>query len=261
MLSGSVLGIDVGWSLKRRSSAACLLEWSDDKIFWQIKRFRAIETEYLPLLNELTMGKQLLSAAFDGPLCRGLQAIGRYRKAEKLLTCKLQQIGKPGQSNSPNGIKLNEQANKYAKAVLAACTLSPATHQHKIHDHAIVEAFPTSFLGLMVGSPRDIPIRRKAKSDVYFDHLAGNGTISNLLGYLLPGHIHEQAITQIRNHDDRAALVCAITALAVTVGKYSAVGDDNGWIILPPQPFITPWAKDILLKNDCELGSNGCYWS
>ena len=236
--ANSVLGIDVGWSLKNKSSAACLLEWVDGKVFWRIERFRAIDTEYLPLLSNLTKGKQPLSAAFDGPLRRGLEAIKQYRKAEKLLTCNLQRIGKPGQSNSPNGIKLNEQANRYAQTVLVNCALSQATHRHQIHDRAIVEAFPTSFLGLMVGSPRDIPTGRKAKSDVYFDYLAGNGTISNLLDYLLPGHVHKQAMTQIRNHNDRAALVCAITALAVAVGKYSAVGDDNGWIILPPQPFI-----------------------
>lgn len=179
-----------------------------------------------------------------------------------MLTRKPQQIGKPGQSNSPNGIKLNEQANKYAETVLATCTLLPAIHQHQIHDRAIVEAFPTSFLGSMIASPGDISFGRKAKSDVFFDHLARDGTISKLLGYPLPGHVHEQTIAEIRNHDDRAALVCAITALAVAVGKYSAAGDDNGWIILPPRHFIAPWADDALRKNDREFdGNSSCYWS
>jgi hypothetical protein len=67
-MANSVLGIDVGWSLKNKSSAVCLLEWAHGKVFWHIERFRAVEAEYLPLLRKLTMEKHPLSAVFDGPL-------------------------------------------------------------------------------------------------------------------------------------------------------------------------------------------------
>jgi hypothetical protein len=44
-LTGSVLGVDVGYSPKRRSSAVCRLDWTEQKIHWTIARFRAAEPE------------------------------------------------------------------------------------------------------------------------------------------------------------------------------------------------------------------------
>ena len=45
--------------------------------------------------------------------------------------------------------------------------------------------------------------------------------------------------SDLRNHDDRAAFVCALTALSVATGEFTAVGDERGaWIILPPQMGI-----------------------
>jgi hypothetical protein len=37
--NGSVIGIDVGWSPARRSSAICRLDWSDSVVVWEIARF------------------------------------------------------------------------------------------------------------------------------------------------------------------------------------------------------------------------------
>jgi hypothetical protein len=55
------------------------------------------------------MSANLTAAAFDGPLRSGLDLIGRYRVAERMLTRRLQpHIGKPGQSSAPVGKLLNE---------------------------------------------------------------------------------------------------------------------------------------------------------
>jgi hypothetical protein len=54
---------------------------------------------------------------------------------------------------------------------------------------------------------------------------------------------------RITNHDDRASLVCALTALCVAGGDYVAVGDHDGWIILPPRRFIQDWAWRDLVAN------------
>jgi hypothetical protein len=53
----------------------------------------------------------------------------------------------------------------------------------------------------------------------------------------------------IVNHDDRAALVCALTSLSVATGDFVAVGDDNGWIILPPRRFIQSAQWTLLNDN------------
>jgi hypothetical protein len=50
-------------------------------------------------------------------------------------------------------------------------------------------------------------------------------------------------------HDDRAAHVCALTALCVAARDYTAVGDEDGWIILPPSSFVQGWAMDALRAN------------
>ena len=49
--------------------------------------------------------------------------------------------------------------------------------------------------------------------------------------------------------DDRAAVVCASTALAVAAADYVVVDDEDGWIVLPPRSFISPWAWTLLQQN------------
>lgn len=100
---GAVLGIDVGCSPTRESSAVCRLDWDADTVRWTIERFRAVEPERGDTIARLA-DRPLLAAAIDGPLRRGLDEIGAYRLAERLLTLGFQpRIGKPGQSNSPVG--------------------------------------------------------------------------------------------------------------------------------------------------------------
>lgn len=113
---GAVLGIDVGWSKKRRSSAACLLEWTEHSLTMQLCRFTAQPCDVCNSLAKLVASHSCLAAAIDGPLARGFEEIGRYRTAERMLTRAFRTtIGKPGQSNSPNGILLNGVANQAAK--------------------------------------------------------------------------------------------------------------------------------------------------
>ena len=66
--------------------------------------------------------------------------IRRYRSAERLLSRgQLQKrIGKPGQASSPNGKKLNVQANKTATFVKRCCRVREAKHSLQIDDRAIV---------------------------------------------------------------------------------------------------------------------------
>jgi hypothetical protein len=255
---GAVLGIDVGWSTVRRSSAACLLSWSEVTIRVDLRRFTALASDRAHALRELIAGRRDLTVAIDGPLRGDLGVIGRYRGAERALTRGFaRRIGKPGQSSSPNGQALNRQANAVAADLLAWGCAAEAGHGHGIHGKAIVEAFPTGFLGVLIDEGGIPPKpRHRARSDIYFERLAADRAtgLEALLAALLPGRQLAHRLAGITNHDERAAVVCAVTALCVRIGRYTAVGDADGHIILPPtaapgRPGMCDWAVACLRVN------------
>jgi hypothetical protein len=243
---GSVLGIDVGWSVKRASSAVCRLDWDERKIAWTITRFTADPVERRDAILATIGGRRLAVAAFDGPLRGDLGPIDVYRQAERRLTERWlrEAIGKIAQSNSGNGRLLNAATNACARVVLDSGTLGAATHPHAIQPAAVVEAFPNSFLGLMLDDPAELKGGRGSRSDRYYAALCSNGGLKRLIGHLLPGRVVQQSPASVTNHDDRAALVCALTAVCVAAGDYTAVGDPaEGWIIMPPPALISDWAR------------------
>lgn len=260
LIEGSVIGIDVGCSPARQSSAICRLDWSASTISWEIERFRAIEPERERIIATVGAGRPVEVAAFDGPLRRGFDIIGRYRTAERMLTRRLGRlIGKPGQSSAPVGKLLNEHANVCAAHISALCNLKEAHHGVPLDDKALVEAFPGAFLGVMIENPRELAARRGDRSDTFFRHLAGNGRLHALIGHLLPGRTLTGDLAATTNHDDRAALVCALSALGVAAGDFVAVGDDDGWIILPPQAFIQSPQWALLEANASYQGADALF--
>ena len=248
--SGSVLGVDVGYSPKRRSSAVCRLSWQDGSLAWSISRFRHIEPEWREALAASVADTRLLCAAFDGPLRCGFDEIGRYRRAEQMLTRELgRKIGKPGQSSTPVGRRLNGAANLYARSIAGRAEIAPARHEHAIDNASIAEAFPSTFLGVMLPWPTGVAVTRGTRSDIFFQRHAETGGLQALIDSFLPGCRTMAAWDTVTNHDDRAALVCALTALCVAAGDYVAVGDQDGWIVLPPRQFIQAWAWKDLVEN------------
>ena len=158
-------------------------------------------------------------------------------------------IGKPGQSSSPNGRKLNEQASRSAELVKKLCRIRTATHRPRIDSYAIVEAFPTTFLGVMIDRPEMLH-RPRQRSDRYFAHLANGQHLDQCLAGLLPYRQPALPTRGVGNHDERASLVCALTALYVAAGSFGAVGDCNdGWIILPPRHQFAHWAWEAIYQT------------
>lgn len=252
---GQVLGIDIGWSGKRRSSNVCRLSWNAESIAWRVRRFRADDDDRCEAIRDAAGSGELLAVAIDGPLRRGFHEIGRYRSAERVLSRGelAKRIGKPGQSNSGNGMKLNMQANLAAKAVKRLCRIRPADYAELIDEQAVVEAFPTSFLGVMVPCPERLS--GQARSDHYFAHLDGrerpHRTLGGLVECLLGARKWQEPVHALTDHDDRAAFVCAITALCVACGEFTAVGDGvDGWIVLPPRWAFAEWAWKAILVNE-----------
>jgi hypothetical protein len=259
-LAGSVLGIDVGFSPTRRSSAVCRFDWNEHRINWLIQRYRARPAELVETIVTVAGGRRLEAAGFDGPLQPGFNMIGHYRAAEKMLTRRIGvKIGKPGQAHAPVGRLLNKAANECVRAVLESCDIAPARHAVAIDRKAVAEAFPSAFLGLMLEHPDTIVTTRANRSDVYFQFLVLDGTLQRLVQHLLPGRVPCVRFQDVTNHDDRAALVCALTALCVAAGDFTAVGDADGWILLPPLAFTSAWARADLQMNAQETGSFGHY--
>src|SRR5271165_419801 len=183
-----------------------------------------------------------------------------YRSAERMLTRGLNsKIGKPGQANAPVGKRLNDATNICAKIVRSQCRLAPAMHATRIDRLAIVEAFPSTFLGLLLADPSTVKVRRGNRSDVFFQHLSTSGKLQELMGYLLPDRTIDLDLTSVVNHDERAALVCAFTALCVAADDFVAVGNGDGWIVLPPRGAIQGWAMSDL-KTNAETEQPGCMY-
>ena len=249
--SGTVVGIDVGSSPVRRSSAVCLLEWTAQRFSWTIRRFRAVPEERDAVIEETIGGRALLAAAFDGPFRGALDEIGVYRTAERVLTLRVfrERIGKPGQSSTPVGRALNSATNACVRSVLRH-HVAPASHAGAVHRLAVAEAFPSSFMGVMLDGPDWPVVQRGNRSDVYFERLVAEGRLTELMAQLLPGRRGTQGFEEVRNHDDRAGLICAMTALGIAAGRYVAVGDEQGWIVLPPAASMAPWARQALLQQD-----------
>ena len=244
--SGSVLGVDVGWSLRAPSSAACRLDWDRTSLHWTVRHFTGHPEVRARSIAEVAGAHHLLAAALDGPLRGDLAVIDAFRVAERELSRKAiaVHISQPGSSRSPVGRLLNHHTNAFASLLIERGQLAASAHRHAIHRLALAEAFPTSFLGLMLPNPEK-GLRQK-RSDRYFMALVADGTLERLLAHHLPGRRFDQSLAAVTNHDDRAALICAVTALGVAANDYVAVGDGDGWIILPPFGFIADWARPLL---------------
>jgi predicted RNase H-like nuclease len=273
--SGLVLGIDVGYSDQRASTGIAVLEWDSATITLQC---RAVTVPgILGALEDFVGGRQIACAALDGPLGGNLGTLTEHRSAEKMLTrnkppeCP---IGKPGSMASEVGRKLHRAAKGVARLLLENYRLAKAAHLARIHDLALVEAFPTSFLGALLKGDEIPPARRRNRSDRFYRRLLGpdwqlpqtagkrhwdtplsTNRLRDLVLDLLPGRRLVACLEDVTDHDERAAVICAISALCVVDRRYMAVGDSvGGYIILPPpkkegRVGAQDWAVQWLEEN------------
>ena len=114
----------------------------------------------------------------------------------------------------------------------------------------IVEAFPNAFLGVLL-STRDFEhmprLRRGAKFDWLFEECRVTKRISDVVSIIGLPQIKEvlSRIETNTDHDQRAALICVLTAAGVAVGRYTAVGNQRGgYFFLPPWNAWALWAQE-----------------
>jgi len=263
-LEGQVLGIDVGWSTKRRTTGLALLQWTKEEVSWVFRRTTAnLREREENLKNLVPQNTPLLGVAIDGPLAKNLTPVSGYRTADALFSLGAFQKRGSAAPTSPAS-KLHVHATRLAKLVVSLeelryWTVAEASFPERISKKSIVEAHPVPFLSTLIDEERLPSVTRGRASDEFFCHLAKNGKLVLLLSGLLPGRSLRQDPSSVTNHDDRAALVCAITALCVVAGQYVTGGDSrDGRIVLTHQCWwggsctgTTPirWAERELRKN------------
>ncbi len=254
--SGAVLGIDVGWSPKKSTTGLCLIEWANRKINLCCSEARVDDRQ--EKLDQLIRGRRLLAVGIDGPLIPKLETTKRYRAAEALLSRgKFQLRGKPGPTNGGSGPELHKQATILAKLTLSTQDVGLAAYPYKVHEKAVVEAFPNAFLAVL-HPDNTFPLKPEVPrrwTDTLFPRL--HQKIGELLGFLLSQHKASFSLGDIQSHEGIASVICALTALCVVFGRCIAVGDRGlGYVVLPPLEFwgestgsSHQWARDTLRNN------------
>jgi predicted nuclease with RNAse H fold len=234
---GSVLGIDVGFANNAKKTYFCLLTWDRSRISLNFQCAGTDIEERKSALKEVGTPNHIEGVAIDGPLTHGLRLVPHYRSAEALLSRgALQKRCKPGQTSSPIGQQLHRHATYLANLALTSTHISDATHFQPIHAKRIVEAFPNAFLAAIIPE-KDLPQLRRDASDRYWETTVLKASLlEQLVNLLLPGRRLQFDLSACTNHEHRAGVVCALTALTVVVGLHVGVGDPvDGDIILPPR--------------------------
>lgn len=248
--AGRVVGIDVGYSRRARTTGICLLGWDAHRVRMACARAGSDEGSRLDALQRLGLapGDAVDALAIDGPLRPGLKFEASYRSAESALSRGIfQRRGKPGQTNAGSGPQLHRAATDLAELSIRHMSVGTASSPIGLLGRNLVEAFPNLFLGVLCGdsSYPDRPVRRRRWTDTLFPLV--EQTLEKLLSLLLP----ERAVSidRPRHHEDIASFTCALTALSFASGEFVAVGSRlDGYILLPP---LWSWG----------LGAGGARWA
>jgi hypothetical protein len=182
--------------------------------------------------------------SFDQRACERLFTLGCFQRR-----CK------PGLSHVPGTGREFRQAGQES-----ARQLSENTSGHELlvkfprvwGARNIVEAFPNAFMGVLLpgGCFDRIPkLRRGRKFEWLYDECRERNIFDSVIDKIgtatLSSVLHH--IKSNQNHDQKAALICLLTAAAVAAGRYTAVGDpEGGYFFLPPWEIWAQWARQEL---------------
>ena len=244
-----VAGIDVGLTLLDRTSGVFRTGTSGD----------VLDHTYADRLSRLAAlgGDCMYSVmAIDAPVLPPHQLNYEVRACEKVFVWgEFQKRCKPGESHVPGtGQALRragvETAHSFETSV--ATTDVGRVFPRVFGQRNIVEAFPNGFLGVCLRESvfQSCP-QRAEKFDWLYEQWLSNRTLEQVTPVLdWPRDAFWRAVATTRQHDERAALVCAMTALCVLRGRYVAVGEgETGFFFLPPWGVWQPWARSALATN------------
>lgn len=232
--AGTVVGIDVGYSAVRPTTGLCVLSWTPATVTWSCANANTAASHRRRTLRRLLGGQDQVDAvAVDGPLRPGLvYDPTSHRAAESLLSRgPFAARGKPGATNAGGGPRLHQEATTVVRDLV----------RPHLRDRpaAVVEAFPNLFLGVLCDDDAYPRPRHRRWTDALYETPAVAARLAGLLAALLPGR-RVAGSWRVTDHDQRAALVCALTALCVAAGRFVAVGaKTDGFVVLPP---VEHWA-------------------
>ena len=265
------LGIDVGFADADPTTGLCLITLDRDCLQWECRNSTTDEGERLDDLRSLIRnGKELTGVGIDGPLAHDLNMVCHFRAAEALITGATGYVFKtrcqPASSNSKRGKPLRLAAKELAELAVGSkvsnyLNIDDADHCDAVHKSRTVETFPDAFLAFLLADndfenlPSGKPGRKK--SDKYWEVAVDRGYLHKLIKHMAPVCRLEKPLARIKDHDRRAAFICALSAMCVARNRYVAVGDQNsGDIILPPVktwgrgPDGQPnWAEELLRRK------------
>lgn len=188
--------------------------------------------------------------AIDGPITPEKNDPNVRRSVETLFQRgKFQRRCKPGASHvRGTGQQLREAAGEAADK-LASINPAEISTIRRVRAGAVVEAFPNAFLGVCISEDvySSMPSLRRGRK---FDWLYEQWTESRVTGRWAQRSSAEISLlvsrmSKVSNHDERAVLVCLVTAACVAAGSFTAIGDDRGgWFYLPPWSMWASWAQD-----------------
>ena len=235
---GVVLGIDAGFSKRRRTTGLCRFEWDEHRVDWSCAKAGTDDADRARGLASLwgEAEEEVAAVAIDGPLRPGLEIdVSSYRAAESVLSRgKFGRRGKPGPTHAGSGPALHRAATELARLALRTFRVG-ATHSGiGIGGCAVFEAFPNLFLGVLCdeGSHPRHPVRSRRWTDALFPLVREK--LVQLLAEVLPDRKIAGRL-DIDDHDEVAALVCALAALCAAQEEFVAVGSrKDGFIVLPP---------------------------
>src|SRR5947208_14197084 len=141
---GSVLGIDVGYSARRKTTGFCALSGDARTVRWRCGNAGVDERNRHDTLRRVLPAaqRQLLAVAIDGPLLPRLHSTPRYRCAARLLSRgAFGKRGKPGPTNGRSGRGLHAHATRLANFALQEYGVEAAAPDREIHARGIGAAF------------------------------------------------------------------------------------------------------------------------
>ena len=238
-----IIGLDVGFSKTRPSSGVARLGPEGE-----LRVGHAMQT--WESRSAIAGTRPVAVAAIDAPYVRG--DVSLKRGCERVLSLgQFHKRCKPAYSHVPGtGQELRNAGWETAQQLKPLAPKAPlAADFPRVEAANIVEAFPNSYLGVCL-SEEVYAARPTTKRGQKFDWLYDEWVKARLfdtalkkLGLENRKDLRDQCM-QNTQHDERAALICLLTAAGVATGRYTAVGDPTGgYIFLPPWPLWHPWAQ------------------
>jgi len=239
-----LIGFDIGFSKTRHTSAVARFgenvllceratsEWSN--------RARILGSRVADVIA--VDGPILKDIKYSQRLCETVFARGSFGRR-----CK------PAFSHVPGTGRMFRTATKETAGRLASLTHGQnmdCAFPRVIEEKNIVEAFPNAFLGVLLPDSffQVMPkLKRGKKFDWLYDQCQKAEVFRSVLDLVGEGSLPIAKIEENRDHEERAALICLLTAAGVAVGRYTAIGENGGgYFFLPPFTLWAVWARHEL---------------